>query len=674
MDTSKRIVILLSCVCLVLAQDVRLPPSIKKQNTEVEVFLPIDSQYTLICEASGYPAPEYEWYLNGIPALFQPDEIEKHLGVGSVTIKSFTYSNAGTYQCKVFNKYGKTMTRKIKVGAAFIAGFPPDNPQTITKKAGDSLKLKCDVPKSAPKPTISWRPVASLDNNPESTTIIMSRRVQIDDSGNLVFAYVVPEDHIGNWYYRCFVENNIAGLSAFGSYSQLTVLPNLNPTNVKPVISAYTGDNIQGGIVVALKRKTFKLRCLFSGKPEPSVSWRRKDGKPLPQDRINYEEFQTVLIINKVEDYDEAVYECLGTNSMGSATHDITMNVEASPVFTPGPTPNTQLKPVNKNATDGEDVTFECSPEAEPAAEIIWYINSEVLRDDNMPARVKIDPDRKKLHVSKVCKDCKTGDTDLKVYACEAVNKHGSNFSSGYLNVLTPTVMDVFPGNHGLKFDEKEIKFTCAGTTDPSTALKYSWFRDEEEVDIIENEIIVTNDEKSTTLTIYPEKLEHKGKEYLGNYTCVLTNTYSSVNATASLYEIPGAVPTEAVKTGSVKDLWWVFLIVGILLLLLILILCCCICIQRNKGDSYPVDEKERANGNDPEKELAINGFHDYQRPEDGPVKGSRASLNSAMKLDSDDDESLAEYDDPDMGKFNEDGSFIGIYNTGDRRRGDTNV
>ena len=59
---------------------------------------------------------------------------------------------------------------------------------------------------------------------------------------------------------------------------------------------------------------------------------------------------------------------------------------------------------------------------------------------------------------------------------------------------------------------------------------------------------------------------------------------------------------------------------------------------------------------------------------EEEPVKGSRASLNSAMKLDdSDDDASLAEYGDIDTGKFNEDGSFIGLYNTADRRR-DTNV
>ena len=38
------------------------------------------------------------------------------------------------------------------------------------------------------------------------------------------------------------------------------------------------------------------------------------------------------------------------------------------------------------------------------------------------------------------------------------------------------------------------------------------------------------------------------------------------------------------------------------------------------------------------------------------------------MKLDSDDDGSLMEYGDIDTGKFNEDGSFIGLY-AGDERK-----
>ena len=50
-------------------------------------------------------------------------------------------------------------------------------------------------------------------------------------------------------------------------------------------------------------------------------------------------------------------------------------------------------------------------------------------------------------------------------------------------------------------------------------------------------------------------------------------------------------------------------------------------------------------------------------------MKGSRASLTSTIKLDSDDEGSLNEYGDIDAGKFNEDGSFIGQY-LPDKRKG----
>ena len=54
---------------------------------------------------------------------------------------------------------------------------------------------------------------------------------------------------------------------------------------------------------------------------------------------------------------------------------------------------------------------------------------------------------------------------------------------------------------------------------------------------------------------------------------------------------------------------------------------------------------------------------------EDAPIKGSRASLSSTIKLDSDDEGSLNEYGDIDTGKFNEDGSFIGQYIEKDKKR-----
>jgi receptor-type tyrosine-protein phosphatase zeta len=116
---------------------------------------------------------------------------------------------------------------------------------------------------------------------------------------------------------------------------------------------------------------------------------------------------------------------------------------------------------------------------------------------------------------------------------------------------------------------------------------------------------------------------------------------------------------------------WWIIILIAVLLLLLIIILCCCLYCQRNKGDSYPVDEKERKNGNDPEKEIKDNDFQDYRRPESQPLRGSQGSLGSSAKLNSDDEASLNEYGDVDPGKFNEDGSFVGVYtNTADRKKG----
>ena len=42
------------------------------------------------------------------------------------------------------------------------------------------------------------------------------------------------------------------------------------------------------------------------------------------------------------------------------------------------------------------------------------------------------------------------------------------------------------------------------------------------------------------------------------------------------------------VNKGGVGGLWWIFILVALLLFLIILLLCCCLCMQRNKGDTYP--------------------------------------------------------------------------------------
>ncbi|XP_014667439.1 PREDICTED: neuroglian-like isoform X2 [Priapulus caudatus] len=126
------------------------------------------------------------------------------------------------------------------------------------------------------------------------------------------------------------------------------------------------------------------------------------------------------------------------------------------------------------------------------------------------------------------------------------------------------------------------------------------------------------------------------------------------------------SVPQEVITEGddSIATAgWFIGMMIAIAILILILIIVCLI--KRNRGGKYPVQEKEAALGKDPEKGDEDGGFPEYNKPltaEPDDTKGSRPSLNSLVKPMGSETDSMAEYGDGEGGKFNEDGSFIGLY------------
>jgi receptor-type tyrosine-protein phosphatase zeta len=113
---------------------------------------------------------------------------------------------------------------------------------------------------------------------------------------------------------------------------------------------------------------------------------------------------------------------------------------------------------------------------------------------------------------------------------------------------------------------------------------------------------------------------------------------------------------------------WFIALMCIIILLLIILLIICCI--KRSKGDMYPVYEKEKMLGRDPfaPEDAPFGEYNKSGRPDHSRSQGSLDSDEKPMDSDSD---SLGEYEDQDASKFNEDGSFIGLYGGKGRPRPD---
>jgi len=147
------------------------------------------------------------------------------------------------------------------------------------------------------------------------------------------------------------------------------------------------------------------------------------------------------------------------------------------------------------------------------------------------------------------------------------------------------------------------VDFTCAATTDVASILTYTWTHDGNAIN--DGKVNITFSDDTSHVSIDLSKLtEEQARLYLGVWTCNASNGVSFDSEDAKLH-LPGELKGAGVWW------WWIILLVVFVLLLIIIFI---LFIRLNKGDEYPVDQKERRGGNDPEKELIDTGFQDYKR------------------------------------------------------------
>ncbi|XP_046699098.1 receptor-type tyrosine-protein phosphatase delta-like isoform X28 [Silurus meridionalis] len=295
---------------------------------------------------------------------------------------------------------------------------------------------------------------------------------------------------------------------------------------------------VQGGVA--------SFVCQATGDPRPKIVWNKK-GKRVSNQRFEVIEFDdgsgSVLRIQPLRTpRDEAIYECVASNSVGeiSATTRLTVLREDQlpsgfPTIDMGP----QLKVVERTRT----ATMLCAASGNPDPDISWF-------KDFLPVNTSNNNGRIKQLRSGALQIEQSEESDQGKYECVATNNDGTRYSAPanlYVRVrrvpprfsIPPTDNEIMPGG--------SVNITCVAVGSPMPYVKW----------MLGSEDLTPEDD----MPIGRNVLELTDVRQSANYTCVAMSTLGVIEAVAQItvkaLPKPPGVPVVTERTATSITLTW---------------------------------------------------------------------------------------------------------------------
>ncbi|XP_029107834.1 receptor-type tyrosine-protein phosphatase delta isoform X16 [Scleropages formosus] len=304
---------------------------------------------------------------------------------------------------------------------------------------------------------------------------------------------------------------------------------------------------VQGGVASFI--------CQATGDPRPKIVWNKK-GKKVSNQRFEVIEFDdgsgSVLRIQPLRTpRDEAIYECVASNSVGEISASTRLNVlredqlpSGFPTIDMGP----QLKVVERTRT----ATMLCAASGNPDPDITWFKDFLPVNTSNNNGRIKQlrsesfggTPIRGALQIEH------SEESDQGKYECVATNNDGTRYSAPanlYVRVrrvpprfsIPPTDSEIMPGG--------SVNITCVAVGSPMPYVKW----------MLGSEDLTPEDD----MPIGRNVLELTDVRQSANYTCVAMSTLGVIEAVAqitvkALPKAPGT-PVVTERTATSITLTW---------------------------------------------------------------------------------------------------------------------
>ncbi|XP_036372831.1 receptor-type tyrosine-protein phosphatase delta-like isoform X22 [Megalops cyprinoides] len=295
---------------------------------------------------------------------------------------------------------------------------------------------------------------------------------------------------------------------------------------------------VQGGVA--------SFVCQATGDPRPKIVWNKK-GKKVSNQRFEVIEFDdgsgSVLRIQPLRTpRDEAIYECVASNSVGETSASTRLTVLREDQLPPGfPTIDMgpQLKVVERTRT----ATMLCAASGNPDPDISWF-------KDFLPVNTTNNNGRIKQLRSGALQIEQSEESDQGKYECVATNNDGTRYSAPanlYVRVrrvpprfsIPPTDNEIMPGG--------SVNITCVAVGSPMPYVKW----------MLGAEDLTPEDD----MPIGRNVLELTDVRQSANYTCVAMSTLGVIEAVAqitvkALPKAPG-VPVVTERTATSITLTW---------------------------------------------------------------------------------------------------------------------
>ncbi|XP_050523300.1 obscurin isoform X8 [Daktulosphaira vitifoliae] len=449
-------------------------------------------------------APKFTWLKNG--KAFNPEERFKVLFKDDEDSLALVFQNvkpedAGLYTCIASTSHGKiSCSAELNVQGVVKERNLPCAPKIITEVKEFETKIHSTAILEAkvygdPEPDVVWlkngekiqKSTRIKTMFEENTSSIVIKNVEVDDEGE----------------YQIIAQNEV------GTESEIVNLSIKAAPKFKKNLLDY--DGVTG--------KDISLTVEIEASPKPIVQW-YKDSKTIKKsNKIKYVTDEvsgtyTLIILNtKMED--AGLYSVVASNQFSQISDACQVNLKMPPQFI-----GALAKEVE--TFEGDYVSLSVRVEGDPAPQVKWYFNDELIIPENTHFKTNTEGD---VHTLLICNITRQ---DSGKYTCEISNESGSNTSEGKLFVKCPPIFKIPLKDTKTIEGDTDVEFTVQLNAYPKPTVK--WFREEEEITETTTEFTCVEDGNNYKLIIKEAKTKLSGK-----YKCRATNEIGSYDSEATL-------------------------------------------------------------------------------------------------------------------------------------------